>query len=356
MTTATVQVRDSRLRAYGQFLFALFYYFLARALAHHGALGLVGERWQPLTEQAMLVFLLLLGFAGLGFSLNRQVQPISAQGLPRRAGFMQEFGMGLAAGWGVAAVCVAAMALFGGIAVSISPSLSSWGWLLVDFAYFALLCLGEELTFRGYAFQRFARATGQAGAVFGFSLLYAFLESMTPGASRTTAVTSFVLAVGLSLAYLRTQALWVSWGLNFGWKASRALLFGLAVNGDNSHSAVVQGDPTGSFWLTGGGFGLESSWLAFIVMLALVPVIYRMTRELDYRYNVPELIPGGIPVDIDAAARRQHEDAMGASEPAPPPLVQIAPLSAPLVAPMIPQAPAANPEPDEPNTGNESTR
>ncbi len=355
MTTATVQVQDSRLRAYGQFLFALFYYFLARALAHHGALGLVSELWQPLAEQAMLVFLLLLGFAGLGFSLNRQVHPISAQGLPRRPGFVQELGMGLAAGWGAAAVCVLAMAIFGGIAVSVSPSLSSWGWLAVDIAYFALLCLGEELTFRGYAFQRFARATGPAGAVFGFSMLYAFLESMTPGATRTTAVTSFAFAVGLSLAYLRTRALWVSWGLNFGWRASRALLFGLAVNGDNTHSPVVQGDPTGSFWLTGGGFGLESSWFAFLIMLALIPVIYRMTRELDYRYNVPELIPGGIPVDIDAAARRQHEAAMGTAEPAPPPLVQIAPLSAPLVAPMTPQAPpAVNPEPGEPNSGNDS--
>jgi membrane protease YdiL (CAAX protease family) len=355
MTTTTVQVHDSRLRAYGQFLFALFYYFLARALAHHGALGLVGELWQPLAEQAMLVFLLLLGFAGLGFSLNRQVHPISAQGLPRRPGFMQEFGMGLAAGWATAAVCVVAMAIFGGIAVSITGSLSSWGWLLVDLAYFKLLCLGEELTFRGYAFQRFARATGPAGAVFGFSLLYAFLQSMTPGATRTTAVTSFVFAVGLSLAYLRTRALWVSWGLNFGWKASRALLFGLAVNGDNTHSPVVQGDPTGSFWLTGGGFGLESSWFAFFVMLALVAVIYRMTRELDYRYNVPQLIPGGIPVDIDAAARRQHEAAMGPAEPAPPPLVQIVPLSTTMTAPIVPEAPTpANPEGTEPNAGNES--
>jgi uncharacterized protein len=357
MTTNPVQAQDGRLRAYGQFLLALFYYFLARALAHHGALGLVSEAWQPLADQAMLVFLLLLGFAGLGFSFNRQIHPISAQGLPRRAGFPQEFGMGLAAGWAVATLCVLAMAMFGGIAVSVSLSLSAWGWLLVNFAYFALFCLGEELAFRGYAFQRFARATGSTGAVFAFSLLYAFLESMTPGATRTTSVVSFAFAVGLSLAYLRTRALWVSWGLNFGWKASRALLFGLAVGGDNTHSTIVQGDPTGSFWLTGGGFGLESSWFAFFMMLALIPFIYRMTRELDFRYNEPELIPGGIPVDIDAAARRQHEAAMGPAEPAAPALVQIIPLSAP-AAPFVPPAPqtpeAVRPEPVEPNTGNES--
>jgi uncharacterized protein len=359
----TAPAADSRLRAYGQFLFALFYFFLARALAHHGALGLVSEQWQPLIEQGMLVFLLLLGYAGLGFTLNRQMHPIREQGLPQRPGFMAEAGLGLAVGWAAAAVCVLVMAIFGGIAVGLSWSLSSWGWFAINLVYFALLCLGEEVTFRGYAFQRFARATGSAGALFGFALLYAFLQSMIPGATRTTSVVSFVFAIVLSIAYLRTRALWVSWGLNFGWKTSRAVVFGLAVNGDSSHSSVVQGDPTGSFWLTGGGFGLESSWFAFLVMLALIPVIYRLTRDLDFRYNVPELIPGGIPVDLDAAARRQHEAAMGAAasdltDPAgPTPLVQIAPLSAPLVAPYpTAAAEAPNAALDEPNSGNESPR
>ena len=356
MTTATVQAQDSRLRAYGQFLFALLYSFLARALAEHGAAGLVGETWQPLVKQAMFVFLLLLGFAGLGFSLNRQLHPISAQGLPRRPGFMGEFGLGLAIGWAASVFCVLVMAIFGGIAMSVTFSLTSWGWLLVNAAWFLLLCLGEEIVFRGYAFQRFARATGSAGAVFGFALLYAFLQSMMLGATRTTSVVSFVFAVALSIAYLRTRALWITWGLNFGWKATRALIFGLAVNGDSTHSPVVQGDPTGSFWLTGGGFGLESSWFALVVMLALIPVLYRVTRELDYLYNAPVLIPGGIAVDLDAPARRQHEAAMGAAEPAVQPLVQIAPLSAPLAAPVMPAAPAP-PQSGEthPEAGNDSS-
>jgi hypothetical protein len=335
---------DSRLRAYGQFLFALVYFFLGRALAHHGALGLVSEEWQPLVEQAMFVFLLLLGFAGFGFTLNRQLHPLSAQGLPRRRGWTGEAGLGLVVGWAAAVVCVLMMAFFGGIAVGLSVSLSSWGWLLINVLYFALLCLGEEVAFRGYAFQRFERATGSAGAIFGFALLYAFLESMISGATRTTAMVAFVLGVVLSLGYVRTRALWVSWGINFGWKASRALLFGLAVNGDSTHSPVVQGDPTGSFWLTGGGFGLESSRFAFFVLLALVPVVYRVTRDLDFHYNAPELISGGIPVDLDAAARSQHEAAMGSAEPAPQPLVQIAPLG----------SPPPDSEPAPPNSGNES--
>jgi uncharacterized protein len=112
---------------------------------------------------------------------------------------------------------------------------------------------------------------------------------------------------------------------------------------------VVQGDPTGSFWLTGGGFGLESSWFAFFVLLALIPVVYRLTRDLDFHYNAPEIIPGGLPVDLDAASRRQHEAAMGPSEPAPAPLVQIIP-----VTPPPPAIPPETPPPDVPNSGNET--
>ena len=137
---------------------------------------------------------------------------------------------------------------------------------------------------------------------------------------------SLALSLLLSTAYLRTRALWVSWGINFAWKASRALLFGLAVSGESSHSPVVQGDPMGPFWLTGGGYGLDSSWLAFAVLLAAIPVLFRVTRDLDYKYNAPVLVPGGIPVDLDAAAKRQHEAAMGTDAPAAPALVQIAPV------------------------------
>ncbi len=367
MTTA--RVPDSRFRAYVQFVVALFYYFLARALARRGALGLASEQWAPLAEQAMLVFLLLFGYAGVGFSLNRQAQPISAQGFPRRQGWIREAGLGLAIGWGVVVLCAAIVAVGGGIAVRFVFSRRSLGWFLVEAMFFGLVALAEEIAFRGYAFQRFARAVGSAGAVLGFAALYAFLQALQPGANRASAAVAVAFTILLSTAYLRSRALWVSWGINFGWKAVRALLFGFAVSGVNSHSPVVQGDPMGPFWLTGGGFGLDGSWLAFFVLLAAIPVVYSLTRDLDYRYNTPEIIPGGIPVDLDAAARQQHEAAMGSTEPAPPSLVQIAPIApAASYIPVqgLPEAPArpadrqrdlfSGGQPDSPPTiaGNDS--
>jgi hypothetical protein len=85
----------------------------------------------------------------------------------------------------------------------------------------------------------------------------------------------------------------------------------------------------GPFWLTGGGYGLDGSWVPFFVLFAALLVVYRLTRELDYQYNAPVIVPGGIPVDLDAAARQQHEAATRPAEPAAPSLVQILPATAP---------------------------
>lgn len=316
----------SRLRAYLLFVLAVFYYFLARALAHSGAQGLAGQVWSPLLEQAMLVFLLLFGYAAMGFWFQRQMHPVSDQGLPRRPGFVREFGMGLATGWGIAILCVIPVAVAGGIAVALSGRLDEWGWLISDAAFFALATLAEEIAFRGYGFQRFVEAVGPLGGALGFSAYYAIVQQLMPGSSRASFAVSVALGLLLSTAYLRTRALWVGWGLNFGWKASRALLFGLAVCGLSSHSSIVIGDPMGPFWLTGGGFGLDGTWIAFLVILAAIPLLFRLTRDLDFQYNAPVLIPGGIPVDLDAAARAQHEAAMGAPAPS---LVQIEPVVPP---------------------------
>ena len=312
-----------RLRAYLEFLAAFIYYFFARALAFHGARGLVSDAWIPLVEQAMLVFLLVIGYSALGFWADGQVHPVREQGLPLRPGFAQETGLGLATGWAIALVCVLPLAIFGGIAVSITLPASAWGWFIADAAFFALLTLAEEIAFRGYAFQRFVGAVGPVGAALGFAAIYAILQALIPGASHASLAVSFVLGLVLSACYLRTRALWVSWGLNFGWKATRALLFGLSVNGLTNHSPVVEGDPMGRLWLSGGAFGLDGSWLSFFVLLAALPVVFRLTRDLNYRYNTPVIIPGGMPVDLDAISRAQHEAAMGTQAPAAPTLVQI---------------------------------
>jgi membrane protease YdiL (CAAX protease family) len=339
------EARGSRFRAYAKFIAAVLFLFFARLLAGRLAEALASDSWAPLVEQVVLVFLLLLGYATMGFWFDRQSHPIREQGLPRRAGWKIEAGLGLALGWSIALACVLPMVLVGGIAIVLVLHSPAWGWLIVDTAFFAMLALAEEIAFRGYGFQRFVQAVGPLGGALGFAAIYAVVEAQSPGSNRTSVAVSVALSLVLSTAYLRTRALWLSWGLNFGWKASRALIFGLAVSGIGSHSPVVQGNPMGPFWLTGGGYGLDGSWIAFIVLLAALPVVFRVTRELDFIHNAPVIVAGGIPVDLDAAARRQHEAAMGPAEPAAPALVQIFPAYTP---PTKPETSLTDSTPDRP--------
>jgi membrane protease YdiL (CAAX protease family) len=329
-STMSAPVRGGKLRAYLQFVAAVLYFFVARSFARGAAVRIHHDAFEPLVEQFLLAAILILGYAAFGSLFDRQTNSIAAQGLPLRSGWTREIGVGMAVGWGAVIVCVVAMIVIGGIAVVVTTQTSAWPWLIADGAYFALLALGEEVAFRGYGFQRFSAVVGSSGAAFGFALFYAIVHAFQPGSTNASIAISVVFSFLLTTAYLRTRALWLSWGLNFAWKASQALVFGLAVSGVSSHSPIIEGNPMGPFWLTGGGFGLDASWFACLVLLAAFPVVHRLTRDLDFRYNAPVIVPGGIPVDLDAAARRQHETAMGpAAEPAAPALVQILPVAGP---------------------------
>jgi len=319
MSTATTA--SGRFRAFAQFVAAVLYFLLVRSIARRAAAILADSDWAPLVAVAVLAFLLLLGYAGMGFWLDRHLYPLADQGWPRRHGWRSEVGKGMAFGWTLAVVCVLPLALIGGISTSIFYHLSAWGWLLADLAFFALMALAEEVAFRGYGFQRVKDSVGPVRATLVFTVLYAILQGALTNSNRASVAVAAVFSILLSISYLRTRALWLGWGLNFSWKASRALVFGLTVNGSSSHSPIVQGDPMGPLWLSGGSFGLDGSWYAFVLLLAAMPLLYRVTRDLNFQYNAPVIVPGGVPVDLDAIARRAHEAAT--SPTSQPQLVQI---------------------------------
>jgi uncharacterized protein len=330
--------RGGKFRAYLEFIAAVIYFFVVRSFSRSAGIRIQHDAWAPLVEQILFVALLVLGYAAFGSIFDRQSQSIAAQGLPLRTAWTREAATGMAVGWGAVVVCVIPMLLIGGIAIVITAQMSSWLWLLADAVYFALLALGEEVAFRGYGFQRFSAVVGSSGAALGFALFYAIVHALQPGTTNASIAVSVVFSFLLTTAYLRTRALWLSWGLNFAWKASQALIFGLTVRGVSSHSPIIEGNPMGPFWLTGGGYGIDASWFACLVLLAAFPVVYRVTRDLDFRYNAPVFIPGGIPVDLDAASRAQHEAATRPAEPAATPLVQILPV----YTPPVPAKPASD--------------
>lgn len=310
----TAQTQPNRIRSLAWFIVAAAYFVLAKQTASVAANGLSSGVWYDLADRSFLLFLLIVGYSAMGYLGQKQHEPIKAMGLDRRAGWRREFALGSAIGWAGVTVCTLIIAVFGGIVVFFYIGWFQFVLIAVDLAILLIAALAQEVAFRGYPFQRLIEATSPVVATLLVSLLYALVFTGNPGSS--TASTLLVMFMGwlLSVAYLRTRGLWVGWGIHFAWNASMAVLFGLPLSGLSRYSPVISSTALGPTWLTGFDYGPEGSAVGIVVVLLLIVATVFVTRDLHYKYAQPVIVAGGIPVDIDAIARRQHEAGMGQTQ------------------------------------------
>lgn len=316
-----------RLGALGWFLIASAWFLCADLIASRAAAGLTYGNFQDPLYRVFLVFLLGLGYWAMSRLGQRKLDPARATALVVRPGWLGEIGLGAAIAWAGVIACVLPAALIGGLVITAFTNAHQFFIAVVDLLSMAFGTLAIEMAFRGYPFQRLTEAMGSGLGTLFMAVIYAIWR--THGAETTTAsaLVSFFLGWVLALAVLRTRALWVSWGFHFAWVAVMGVLFGLPIAGsmNGNASPVLITNAVGPAWISGGGQGPEASAFAVLVSFALLFVIVHYTADLKHKYGFPEIVPGGVPVDIDAAARAQHEAAMAQQEPSPQPLVQILP-------------------------------
>lgn len=289
-----------RVRAFGYFILAAIYFFFAQMIAGRAANGFAAGDWSEVIARAMLLFLLLVGYGAMGKAFNRQRKPIEAMGLVFRPTAKEEFGVGAALGWGMMIAAILPMVLWGGLIVSFWTSAHQFWLLLLDLIALALASLAEEVAFRGYPFQRLIEAMGPTMATLCLSLLFGAIHIANPNSSRASVIVTVFAGWLLSIGYLRTRGLWFSWGWHFTWNATMAVLFGLPLSGLTRFSPVIQSNTIGPLWITGGDYGPEGSFVTGWVLLAGVIVLFRITRKYARLYAEPVIVPGGIPVDLDA--------------------------------------------------------
>ncbi len=143
----------------------------------------------------------------------------------------------------------------------------------------------EELSFRGYPFQKLTEAFGAFWAVVFLSALFGAVHLGNPDAQGFLSWGFFnTLGVGLlfALARIRTGSLWFSVGLHFGWNLFQGAVFGLPVSGLRDFSTVVSATVHGSAALTGGGYGPEASATCTIVLVVALPLLVVLTSVAKY--------------------------------------------------------------------------
>ena len=301
-----------RLVSLAWFVIAVVYYIVARGIASVAASGLASGHWFDFADRAILLFLFIVGFAAMGYTGQRQFHPVIAMGLGRRPGGRREFALGAAIGWTGVAVCALIIAIFGALVVFFYTGWRQFALIPLDLAILLIASLAEEVAFRGYPFQRLSEATNPLFAMLVLSGLYALAHITNPDASPASFLVTMFAGWLFTIAYLRTRALWLGWGIHFAWNASMAVLFGLPLSGTTRFSPVITSTAIGSTWLTGYNYGPEGSAVGIVVMLALIPLTFWATRGYSAQRaaaSVPEDIVQSSAVSDQQASERVGDPA-----------------------------------------------
>jgi membrane protease YdiL (CAAX protease family) len=212
----------------------------------------------------------------------------AALGLPFDSVASRQFSVGLALGGLLIAADVAFIAGFGSLRFHLHLGRHM---LLRAAAVGVLLFFGallEELSFRGYPFQKLTEAFGAFWAVVFLSALFGAVHLGNPDAQGFLSWGFFnTLGVGLlfALARIRTGSLWFSVGLHFGWNLFQGAVFGLPVSGLRDFSTVVTATVHGSEALTGGAYGPEASATCAIVLVIALPLLVMLTSSPNIQHR-----------------------------------------------------------------------
>lgn len=284
------------------FAIGLLWLLAARAGAGSAGQGIAhavhADILAPLLSQIFMLILLVTGFTALNWVGTREGGVRTTNALPWRASTGREWQKGVAFGWAMLLITILPMAVAGDLHPQFLVTAQAWGEALLALAVLLLGALATEMAWRGFLFRRLIEATGPVTATIVLSLVYAFVMTSPLNNTPFSFFVAFTAGVLFSVGYLRTHALWVGWGIRFGWLASMGVLFGLPLAGSADFSSVVATDSSGRQWLTGGAYGPEGGVFTGLVLLAAAIALYLLTREYAWAYTHPPIVPAGYPMNV----------------------------------------------------------
>jgi len=295
---------DGRLRSGWRFLVSVFLVVVANFVAGNLSVLIAGRHYrvQEVIYRPLLMLLELAAFLFLTKLFDQpEGSPWAYIGLPRRR-WVRESIVGALLGLGMVTAAVIVIAIFFDLHVKVDLSLRTVIFAAVVFGIILIAAMAEELMFRGYPFQRLVEGMGAIGAILVLSAMFGAVHMRNPHVSDNRWVQIFafsntlLIGIVLAIAYLRTRALWLPWGLHFGWNAALGLLYGLPVSGINQFSVIVKSKASGPEWLLGGGYGLEGGMLGTLVILLGLGYVVLFVKQVQASpvAAVDELLQDGI--------------------------------------------------------------
>jgi membrane protease YdiL (CAAX protease family) len=179
------------------------------------------------------------------------------------------FVAGVLFGGGAAALMLLAPLLAGtGHLVLRENSSFAWPSLLFFLAALWFAAAGEEMIFRGYAFQLLIEKMGPYATVLPAGVIFGLTHMSNPHSSLLAVANTILWGILLGYAFLRSHDLWLPLGLHFGWNAVLPL-FGVNLSGLTIDvSRYVYRWDLLPLW-SGGDYGPEGGLLTTIFVVGL---------------------------------------------------------------------------------------
>jgi len=184
---------------------------------------------------------------------------------------------GLGCGAGAAVAVLAAMLLFNLAHFEPAPA-GSAGAALATSALLFFGAAGEEMMFRGYAFQLLVRQLGAFATILPAAVIFGVGHMSNRNATALGVTNTVLLGIVLGFACYRTGALWMPIGIHFGWNVMLPLA-GANLSGFTMRVTGYALHPNAGGLLSGGAYGPEGSVVTTAAAIALLWAVTRLTGK-----------------------------------------------------------------------------
>lgn len=180
---------------------------------------------------------------------------------------LRGFGGGLGIGTAAAGAAVVLAVAFGDAEwVQDAGGPGAYAWrVLGTLAVLAPAALAEEVLFRGVPLVLIAAAFGRAPALIALAALFGLAHLNNPNVTALGVVNIMAAGVFLGLAFYAPGGIWAAFGAHLGWNGTLAAL-DAPVSGLPFQIPMIDYDPGGPQWLTGGAFGPEGGLTATVAI------------------------------------------------------------------------------------------
>lgn len=280
MNLRSIFLNESNILRSGWRFFVFIVFFTALTTVMELTMPALGVNLGPDTPLSIALNSVIFGIIALGLSWAclRFVEnlPFNTLGISFSGPWLRQLliGLGIGAATYMTATLIAVVG--GGIRFSHNSETSLSGILTsmaISFLILSVAAAFEEIFFRGYILQTFARSGYAWPAIILTSAFFGIAHGSNPNVTFIAVLNTVLAGIWFGSAWLRTQSLWFPIGLHFAWNWVQGNIFGVEISGLTTiiTAPVLTEIDHGPVWLTGGAYGIEGGigcTMALVVAIA----------------------------------------------------------------------------------------